>query len=92
MRHEIIDALARRDGFSSTEGFFYFFQHTYREEMLDDFEIVHWDPLRVEVVPGVMMFRADRMWAVRGTATPYKQPFTMDMFIHNIHEVKHETR
>lgn len=70
MKDYVVEALARHDGFSNVESFFYFFEHTYRDEMLDDFEIIWWDPLRVEVMPGVKMFSAVRMFAVRGTYRP----------------------
>lgn len=92
-----ITLLAQRDGFADANGFFKFFRDTYKThgsaiEMLDDFEIVHWDPMRVEVVPGVRIFSAVRMWAVRGTAAPYKPPLDRDAFLRNVEEVKHETR
>jgi hypothetical protein len=73
--------LALHDGFDSMEAFFSFFKTTYREECLDDFEIIHWDPLRVDVVPGVKMFSANRMWAVRGTVAPYKMLDQEDTFL-----------
>jgi hypothetical protein len=75
-----MDELAEHDGFADLMLFFEFFKQ-YERDMLDDFEIIHWDPLRVEVMPGVKMFSAGRMWAVRGTAAPYKMLEQEDTFL-----------
>ena len=56
-----VDELASHDGFSGIAQFFEFFQNIYHEDMLDDFEIIHWDPQRVFVPPGVRMHRASHI-------------------------------
>jgi len=55
-----VGELAERDGFADLLAFFDFFKQ-YRDEMLDDFEIIWWDPRRVEVIPGVKMWSASNL-------------------------------
>lgn len=61
MKDYALEALAQHDGFGCVEEFFYFFQSTYFTDMLDDFEIIHWDPRRIEIIPGVRTFPFSEM-------------------------------
>lgn len=45
-----LERLALNDGFGSVRDFFSFFLDTYRMEMLDGFEVIHWDSKRVKAV------------------------------------------
>lgn len=47
-----VNRLARRDGFESTKDFFMFFETTYGDYELDDFEIIWWKPGALEVQGG----------------------------------------
>lgn len=72
MLQEDKEKLARQDGFESELEFFDFFR-CYKQKMLDDFEIIHWDPLRVEVVAGVRMGRAVDLRPADGEASERKR-------------------
>lgn len=43
MDDQSVEALAKADGFDSADMFFNFFDKTYGEYELADFEIIHWD-------------------------------------------------
>ena len=42
-----VNQLAAGDGFSSLHDFFDFFRRTYREKVLNDFEVIFWDTKRM---------------------------------------------
>lgn len=44
MTKDFIARLAKRDGFKSSNDFFEFFRKTYKQDVLDDFEIIWWNP------------------------------------------------
>jgi hypothetical protein len=49
MRKKDVEKLAKDDGFESTGKFFEFFENTYGEYELADFEIIHWDTSKLVV-------------------------------------------
>jgi hypothetical protein len=50
-----IENLAVNDGFTSWDEFFEFFCETYRAEVLEDFEIIRWDPKALNCDPKVAL-------------------------------------
>lgn len=61
-----IDKLVGEDGFEDSETFFQFF-HLYKQERLNDFELIRWDPQYIRIVPGTYE-RYPQVWEkeVRG--------------------------
>lgn len=48
MKREDVHALAIKDGFLNASQFFYFFRR-YKEDVLNDFEIIHWDTSKLTI-------------------------------------------